>query len=210
MNTISPLDVSENVCEKWSFCKKDSIKYNLKYNATFLPIDPKSDLFSSSFEDIRYDVMFVGSVGKTYQNRVKILCDFNDICQKIGIRTSMHVLYRESGPKRPFEMKSAMGESEYYDLMKKSNAVLDIVEPENEWMTLRPVEALFFHKKLITNNVDLIEEPLYHPDNVFVLGRDDISTLSDFITSPIHQFKEYVYQYYTFELWLERFGLNIK
>lgn len=209
IKTILPDKVKSEVCEKWSFSKNDSLNFNLKYNPTFLPVDSKIYENIMEPDKMLYDIMFVGSVGKIYYNRVQILSDFYSICEKKGLSTYIKVLYHSRGKNRPFELKSAIAENEYYEIVKKSRAILDIVEPDNKWMTLRPLEALYFHKKLISNNEELVNEPLYHPDNVFIVGKDDINNLPEFLNKPIKQLEEAVYQHYAFKAWLERFGLDI-
>ena len=205
MKTISPDEVEDSICEKWTFSQRDAKRYNLKYNATFLPVEENV----CKKEESLYDIMFVGSVDKLYCNRVPILCDVYEFCENNEITTSFHVLYHSKEKYRPFEMKKSMGEREYYELVGQSNALLDIVEPGNEWMTLRPLEALYFKKKLISNNVDLEKEPLYHPDNVFILGKDNIEELPEFLHAPLSEMDDSVYDYYRFSAWLHRFGLNI-
>ena len=61
----------------------------------------------------------------------------------------------------------------------------------------------------ISNNVDLEKEPLYHPDNVFILGKDNIEELPEFLHAPLSEMDDSVYDYYRFSAWLHRFGLNI-
>lgn len=206
---ICPDQVKESVCEKWTFCKRDALRYGLRLNTTFLPVSIKDLEYSEEY----YEIMFVGSCGEEalYKNRADMISELSTYCDEKGIRTSFHISYKSKSKKqRPFEMKHLMSEKEYYELLIKSKAVLDIVEQGHEWMTLRPLEALYFQKKLISNNVMLIEEPLYHPDNIFLLGKDDLGDLGDFLDRPLHKFEDYVYKYYTFEAWLERFGIMEK
>ena len=71
-------------------------------------------------------------------------------------------------------------------------------------MTLRPLEALQFKKKLVTDNKNIINYPFYRKENIFILGTDDIDQLYDFINSPYVDIGEDIIRYYHFENWLQR------
>ena len=106
---------------------------------------------------------------------------------------------------RPFELKKYLNEEEYYKVLMQSKAILDITEPGNEWLTLRPVEALYLGKKLITNNRFITEEKLYCKKNVFILGADPIGKLKDFIESGYEPMNQEIKDYYSALTWLNRF-----
>lgn len=53
-------------------------------------------------------------------------------------------------------------------------------------LSLRPLTALFLGKKLITNNKSIKQYLFYHPDNVFILGEDEMGDLLSFIHAPLH------------------------
>ncbi|QIC76833.1 hypothetical protein FSC17_10625 [Acinetobacter indicus] len=60
-------------------------------------------------------------------------------------------------------------------------------------MTLRPVEALFYNRKLLTNNQSVINEPFYHADNILVVKDIDslsVVELKRFIDKPIVEIDE--------------------
>ena len=63
----------------------------------------------------------------------------------------------------------------YPDYLKKaasSSIILEIMRPGHAGLSLRPLEALFFRKKLITDNPAIRNSEVYHPDNIFILGED--------------------------------------
>ena len=66
------------------------------------------------------------------------------------------------------------------------------------------MEAVWFQKKLITNNPDVIHYDFYCPENVFILGQDKLSTLNAFIDAPYRSLPIEVAQNYTAEAWLDR------
>lgn len=87
-------------------------------------------------------------------------------------------------------------------------AIVDLIgHPTQEGLSLRPLEALFFKKKLITDNRAIKKTKLYNPNNIFILGEDPLVYLSEFIKSPYQLPSNYeeILNYYSFEEWTKRF-----
>ncbi|EJZ1385112.1 lipopolysaccharide biosynthesis protein, partial [Escherichia coli] len=51
--------------------------------------------------------------------------------------------------------------------------------------TLRILEALFFNKKLITNNINVLGSEIYSESRFFIIGYDDWDKLEYFINSSV-------------------------
>jgi hypothetical protein len=66
-------------------------------------------------------------------------------------------------------------------LMQRSGCLLELVQADQQGMSLRCLEAAFLNKKLITNNPVILDTPLYRPERVFVIGRDDPARLGAFL-----------------------------
>ena len=86
--------------------------------------------------------------------------------------------------------------------------ILDITSSNQVGMSLRPLEALFFSKKLITNNPSILNSKLYNKNNVYyfntnsVLGED----IKNFLARPYDDtYSEQLKSYYSFENWVKRF-----
>lgn len=69
----------------------------------------------------------------------------------------------------------------YIDLVSKSRAIIEINEKNQAGCSLRMMEALFFKKKLITNNISIVKDPYYSRSNVFIVGKDNEEELETFI-----------------------------
>lgn len=61
-----------------------------------------------------------------------------------------------------------------------SDVLVEINQPGQTGLTLRPLEAAFFDKKLITDNKRVKETAFYHPDRFYVLG-DEVRDLRQFL-----------------------------
>ena len=96
---------------------------------------------------------------------------------------------------------------DYYEIIKlvgESKAILDLNNGNQVGLTLRPLEALFFKKKLITNNINIINYDFYSPDNIFILGVDDISNLTIFLNKKYKEIDKKIIEKYDFSNWLKR------
>ena len=87
--------------------------------------------------------------------------------------------------------------------------LLGISEKEDiKGLTLRTLEALFFKKKLITNNRDIVNLQFYNANNIFVLGIDKLENLKIFMDKPYENIEQKVIDYYDFNEWLKRFEVK--
>jgi hypothetical protein len=67
------------------------------------------------------------------------------------------------------------------------------------------MEAMFFNKKLITDNLDVLNLDFYKEENIFVLGYDKEERLGTFLSSPYTPVDGDILKQYTWEVWLDRF-----
>jgi hypothetical protein len=94
----------------------------------------------------------------------------------------------------------------YISEIKSSKVMVDIVQKIQSGNTLRPVEAMFLGKKLITNNHLIKNESYYSPENIFILGQDDIKDLSVFVNTPFQQLRPEILSKYDIHGWLAEVG----
>ena len=88
----------------------------------------------------------------------------------------------------------------------RSKAILDIVEEGQRGITLRPMESIFYRKKLVTTNPHVKDYDFYHPENVFILGEGrPMEELKTFLQQPYIDVPRKIVEQYTAEEWLERF-----
>lgn len=90
----------------------------------------------------------------------------------------------------------------------RSKCIVDYVQHNQAGMTLRPLEAMFYKKKLLTNNRSIRQFDFYTPENVFIIGEDDFSSICDFIKSPFKPIDESIVKKYDTSSWLSHFRNN--
>ena len=78
------------------------------------------------------------------------------------------------------EKDDAMSYPDYIDEVKKSRVLCDVTQKNQSGLTLRVLEAIFFSKKLITNNVFIDKYDFYNPNNILLYTshttRDDVQS----------------------------------
>ncbi len=88
--------------------------------------------------------------------------------------------------------------------VEKADILIDHYVNPDAGLSLRPLEAMYWRKKLITNNRRIKNCPLYDPNNIFVVGEES-RDLRTFLREPLHPVKKEIREYYLFSNWLKRF-----
>jgi hypothetical protein len=93
----------------------------------------------------------------------------------------------------------------YIDCLRRSRCLVDWVQQGQTGLTRRPLEALFFGKKLITNNADIVNYPFYQPENILVLDGTDKADIQGFMKTPCVTVDDAIKQRYDVNTWLKNF-----
>lgn len=195
--SVDFLKFSEAEAEIWVFDESDAINYSLEFNTQYYFKD-----FTISHEEVIYDVSFVGAD----KGRIDLIHELNEEFSNFNIKTYFHVI-ETNGIKENHRQyyKNRLEYKELLDIISKSKVILDIVSKGQTGLTLRPLEALFFKKKLITNDKRIVNRDFYESENIFVLGMNKIEDLSKFINTPYKPIDEKILNRYDFDNWLNRF-----
>lgn len=180
-----------NVDEFWTFDKEDAIKYQIKYNPQFYT----KMVNLNNKKNIINDIVFLGRP----KDRKEDILNIASILKKQKLRINFKIIENE---------KEFIKYDEYLDMISESKCILDYNQDGQIGLTLRPMEALFFEKKLITNNKDIKNYNFYNPNNIFILGEDNIEKIRDFIEKPYIKIKQEIVDYYDFTEWIKRFGVK--
>ena len=196
---VNPNKIKGLGCELWSFDPEDCRKYGLNFNTTYYFKDLKLPVSFSK----EYDVFFCG-INKGRKNKLN---EIQAILAKNSI-TSFFYLVDEELPVS--ERLPRLQYKEYLSKLSNANAIMDILQDGQQGMTLRVMEALFFNKKLITNQSSIAKEDFYNSNNIFIIGKDDWNNIKDFMNKPVIKTPEEVLDKYDFFTWLKRFDKSSK
>ena len=95
--------------------------------------------------------------------------------------------------------------SENMNNISKTRCLVEIVQDGQAGLTLRALEAMFLHKKLLTNNRRINEFEFYNSNNIFIYGIDDLAHMNEFMSTPFQTMSEDVCYKYTIDCWVNNF-----
>lgn len=190
-----------NKCKVWSFDKKDCDKYKLRYNHQFFFFG-----YNDSFHDEAYrnDVFFVGRD----KERLQLLMQLADYFDKEKLKSKIIVTREKrkvySKEQERFLSLEGIPYEETLRYSANTKCLLEIMQDGQEGFTVRTLEAMFFNKKLITNNQTIREFDFYDPKNIYILG-DKRENLIKFILENDANWNSDILHKYSFADWLNNF-----
>lgn len=174
-----------------TFDEQDSIKYGLNYVPQFYrkpkgitDVSIKQDFFFCGREKGRKEII------EYYRNKLSTYgnCDFYIVDNR--------------------ESKDALVYEDYLEKVKSTKVLCEINQENQSGLTVRALEALFFKKKLITNNVSIKEYDFYHPANILVLNENTTEQeLAHFLTVPYRKVDEQIIHKYEVNSWVKNVSI---
>lgn len=191
--------LNKNV-ELWTFDRGDAEKYGMRYNPQFY-----FNTFNYKGKDVLYDAIYVGA-SRGRAHKIKLLYEF---LRSRGLKLKFIVQGGEINDLKGKEgvryVHRKIDYSEVINLNRQSKCIIEIMNEGQIGVTLRTMESLFIERKLITNNHDILNMDIYHPDNVFVIGFDNIDSFDKWISKPYRKVDDEIRNGYTAESWIRRF-----
>lgn len=168
----------------FTFDREDARNFNLNYAGQ---VYRRPD--SAGAPEIRNDIFFIG----VDKGRAPMLEALAEECRREGIRFKCMVqpdkhgnldgypLLREQQIEAPVAYPEVMRE------IAASKSLLEIMQTSQSGLTLRTLEAMFFGKKLITDNKAVKEEPLYDPASIYIIGdvEQPWKSVREFLDTPV-------------------------
>nr|BAM95159.1 hypothetical protein [Streptococcus suis] len=175
--------------------------YSKEYGLTFLEqfyildsvnLDEKTDVLR--------DFYFVGAD----KGRVKQLEQLASLIEKAKL-TYLFDIFSEEKNSNYSGINYLESKITYPEIIKKiqeSKVIVEINKNGQAGLTLRALEAVFYGKKLVTNNHHIKDYDFYNPNNILVL--DDVNSvdLIEFLNKPYQSVPKHVIERYSFSNWL--------
>lgn len=197
-NTLNPKMIKDKSIEKWSFSRKDSLMYGMKFNPA-----PYFKEVSLQSEEPVYDIVFVGKD----KGRLKNILAYQTKFEKLGMSTKF-IITPENKWKSNRKYHKPIPYSDVLKLTSKSKAIFDFIEITDSGQSMRVYESLFNQKKLITNNQLIADYDFYDKKNIFILNIDNIEGLKSFVNGPYKKISNETIMNYDFENWINRFFIK--
>lgn len=195
-----------------TFDKKDYLEF--KDTLEFLPLYYYEDcLPSSNAADMEYDIGFIGT---GHGDRIQIINEVKKQCEEKGlsIYTFMYLphklVYLYNKVTNPAFKHAKMSDFSYekmpfekvYEIYDKSKTVLDIESITQTGLTMRTLEIIGLHKKLITTNPDIVNYNFYNENNIQMMDRKNPKVDVEFINREYLELDASIYKQYSLESWL--------
>lgn len=153
----------------------------------------------------QWDIYFLGKD----KNRFATLRALGEQWQGFALRTRLRML-PEPGrtyPQTPVVefLPDSIDYHTNIDAINRARCLLEITQANQSGLTVRCLEALFFDKKLITNNPSVRMLPVYSPARFFILEQDDPATIAAFLAAPLPALRPGALDPYNFSHWLQQF-----
>lgn len=188
-------DRISDIWEKWSFDKEDCRQYGLKYNSTYY-----FDSINLTQRELKYDVFFIGQD----KGRLSELLYFRDEITRMGLNAYFHIVSDSlSGDEKGFQKRISY--EDVISIISESKVLFEYNQVNQNGLTLRSMESLFFDKKLITNNKSIKDYDIYTRENIFILEQDNIKDLDLFVQSSYVPSSKSLKERYEFDSWIKRF-----
>ncbi|GGC99231.1 lipopolysaccharide biosynthesis protein [Enterococcus wangshanyuanii] len=186
-------------CELWSFDEKDCEKYGMHPNNQF--IDRTKLIVTKTDDKYHSDVCFIG----VDKDRLPLLLELEQYFISKQIKPLIYVVDSSKNSRTDYAYKEALSYSELINYEGNTGAILDIVQSNQQGISLRPLEALFLNKKLITNNPSVQKLDFYRWENMFILTETNQEELAAFLEVPMVPLPESVTRNYQFSGWFANF-----
>ena len=204
-NPVNGSRLREQVPERvefWSYSKADCKQYGFRHNTQFF-----FDCLAAKAERCRArkernpvtKALFIGRD----KGREGALCELKDQLEMAGVRVDFQIVRRPEGRYVSIREK-LMPYSAVIDMVMDADILVDYSMTSINGLSLRPLEALFFGKKLITNNIEILSADFYSPANIYVLGHDK-RALREFVECPGKEVAPEIRDRYLLSNWLRRF-----
>ena len=173
-----------------TYDESDADRYGFKWHTQFFNIKPYQQLVTSSSNTLLYDFLFIGYAKNRVEEIESIYATLSSyVCKFITVRTASDYI--------PY--------NRYLEMALQARCIVEIVHTGDPSCTLRPLEAMTIHRKLLTNNLAVRNYTFYRSQNIFILGQDNLSLLSDFLHSPFELLPSDIVDSYDVNSWVEVF-----
>lgn len=146
-------------------------------------------------------------VGLDWENRREKIDKFVEFALLNGFKLDIYLQEFDPNPLRNPNINyidQRITFAENIENVKKSDVLLDFIDPRHNGLSIRFFEAMRYRKKIITDNPEVRNYDFYYPDNIFILENDNLAGISEFVSKPYFNLPENVVRNYSFSEWIKR------
>lgn len=191
----------------YAFDKNDVTQYyeyNIEYSSNFYFDFPEKEINSPIVQDIYYLSSF-------HPSRINDLVNFHKIIGSVLDRVKFELIYwpghKKLIPKYAwdnFKIGDIQRPFEYQiNKIRQSNYILDLCVKDHAGLSFRIFEGLKYAKKVITNNIEIVNQEFYHPNNYLLISTDNIDSnaILEFLERDYQRIDPKIRDKYAFNNW---------
>lgn len=205
---IDTFDKIESIFDEIiSFDTNDCHKYGFKFLPLFY-----CDSYCYLGENKDIDL---SSIGGLHSSRESYLNKLNDFCNRYNLTNYFHLkatsfyIYKEliTGKRNNipnFIKYKEIPLRESCEILKRSVCVVDMPHPTQTGLTIRTIESLAAHTKLITTNKAIKEYDFYDENNILITDNECSNLTEDFIKKPYVNVDDSILEKYSLSSWVRK------
>lgn len=187
----------------FTFDREDYLTHQGKLH--FLPLFYCDNYWDESNDNKEYDLYVIGSFRL---NRLEFVRNIKNKNKELSIGSYLYVPRWQFVFHKIFRRKyknindselefSRLSMQEVHNIYRKCRAIIDVPASCQKGLTIRTIESLAMHKKLITTNKDIVNYDFYNPNDFFVCDSVDNLTLPnvEWFSSPYSVADEIIKKY---------------
>lgn len=185
--------------EIWSFDQGDCEKYGLFYNnqvAIRFPVEEVAP---------EYDLFFCGQD----KGRFFWLQEIVALAETHHLSYNMFICPDKGAHYPQLEGITLLNRNlsyiEMVHKLQRASILVDLVQEGQRGLTWRPLEAMFYQKKLITNYRNIVNYDFYSAENIFIIGQENPIEFVKFMEEPYQPVPESIICKYEYTGWVKNF-----
>ena len=204
-NSAYNLQMREKVPERvefWSYSRADCKTYGFRHNTQFFFDCLAEKAAACRAGNKRNPVPKALFIGRE-KGRAAALDALREQFRAAGVEADFQLVPRPKG-RFASSKEKLLSYQAVVDRVADADILVDYYLDPDSGLSLRPLEAMFFGKKLVTNSREILSADFYSPANIYVLGHDT-RTLREFVETPGTEVAPRIRDRYLLSNWLKRF-----
>lgn len=195
----------------YSFDPTDCKKFNLSYLEQFLPFT-LLDIKKRQLEVMNKKSKTCFFIGEYREEREIYLHKIHPYFKKANFNINFYLYdkYKQSLNYPYFCRDKLISYEENIEKVIESDVLIEINHLGQDGPTLRTIEALAFNKKVITNNINILNYEFYSPDRFFILEHDNLDNIFIFLDKETPPIEDEMIEKYTADSMLRKICLDTK
>ncbi len=194
----SSISKHKDYLDKVFFFEKDDI---LKFGEKGLPLTNCYFENDEELSSIDFDLFYLGTGTKTRIENLKNIYNRLDGKYKIKGLVTIPEYQKEHKWGDIHFSHNGVSYKENITLLKTAKCLIDIKFTYHNGLSFRFFEALYYKKKLITNNESVKKYDFYNANNIFITDFEDLEGIEEFLDKPYIEIDKNIVEKYGFKNW---------